>query len=142
MGEIPCASTVRTAARKTPRKTVGPHDGGKRRKGSVFADRYHATIIKTPRQARHELAYVLNNWRKHREDRRGAARGWTIDPFATGWCFDGWRERADEPFVWKLRATYEPIPVWRPKTWLLTEGWRRYGLVSTHEVPSARRATA
>src|SRR3569623_1582050 len=29
----------------------------KRRKGRVFADRYHATIITTPRQARHELAY-------------------------------------------------------------------------------------
>jgi REP element-mobilizing transposase RayT len=109
-----------------------------RRKGRVFSDRYHARIIESARQARNELAYVLNNWRKHRED-RGRARAWLIDPFATGWCFDGWKEREDEPFVWKLRDTYEPIPVWRPTTWLLSTGWRRYGLISTHEVPSERR---
>jgi REP element-mobilizing transposase RayT len=110
----------------------------KRRKGSVFADRYHATIIRTPKHARHELAYVLNNWRKHGEDRKGDARGWKIDPFATGWLFQGWKERAGEPFAWTLRETYEPMPVWWPKTWLLSEGWRRYGLISTHEVPSKR----
>ena len=109
-----------------------------RRKGRVFADRYHARMITSPRQARRELAYVLNNWRKHGEDQVGVARSWVIDPFATGWCFDGWRERADSPFVWRLRATYEPIPVYLPRTWLLREGWRRHGLISTHEVPSVR----
>jgi putative transposase len=110
----------------------------KRRLGSVFADRYHSTVIRTPKQARHELAYVLNNWRKHREDRANGSRAWHIDPFATGWLFQGWKERADEPFAWKLRETYEPMPVWWPKTWLLSEGWRRHGLISTHEVPSTR----
>src|SRR3954464_6944478 len=39
----------------------------RRRRGRVFAHRYHATIIRTPRHARHELVYVLNNWRKHGE---------------------------------------------------------------------------
>jgi hypothetical protein len=112
----------------------------KRRKGSVFADRYHAVVIRTPKHARHELAYVLNNWRKHGEHRSGDARNWKIDPFATGWLFQGWRERADEPFAWKLRETYEPMPVWWPKTWLLKDGWRRHGLISTHEVPSERFA--
>ncbi len=110
----------------------------KRRRGTVFPDRYHAEIIKTPRQARNALAYVLNNWRKHREDRAGAARAWRIDPFSSAWCFDGWAERADEPFVWKLRASYEPMTTWLPRTWLLSEGWRRYGLVSVNEVPSSR----
>jgi REP-associated tyrosine transposase len=126
------------------RRARGRHAGASRwpdrRKGRVFGDRYRATIITTPRQARHELAYVLNNWRKHREDRADRARGWKIDPFATGWCFDGWKEREDEPFAWKLRDTYDPIPVWLPKSWLLREGWRRYGLISTHEVPSKRAA--
>lgn len=112
----------------------------KRRKGSVFADRYHSTVIRSPRHARHELAYVLNNWRKHREDRTDVARGWQIDPFATGWLFQGWKERADEPFAWKLRETYEPMPVWWPRTWLLSEGWRRHGLISTLEVPAKRFA--
>src|SRR5689334_23007064 len=39
-----------------------------RRAGAVFAGRYHATQIKTARQARNTLGYVLNNWRRHRED--------------------------------------------------------------------------
>ncbi|HSN29313.1 MAG TPA: transposase [Kofleriaceae bacterium] len=111
-----------------------------RRKGRVFADRYHARLITSPMQARRELAYVLNNWRKHGEDRSGLARTWQIDPFATGWSFDGWRERGDAPFAWKVRDTYDPIPVYLPRTWLLREGWRRRGLISTHEVPSAPAA--
>ena len=42
---------------------------GIERTGRVFADRYHATIMRTPTQARNALRYVVNNWRKHREDR-------------------------------------------------------------------------
>src|SRR6185312_3922202 len=34
---------------------------GERRKGQVFADRYHEEKITTPRQARNAIAYVLNN---------------------------------------------------------------------------------
>ncbi len=102
----------------------------------MFADRYHARVIGSPLQARRELAYVLNNWRKHGEDRRGVARGWLVDPFSTGWRFTGWREHADEP--WPVRETYRPIPTCEPRTWLLREGWRRYGLLGTHEVPSTR----
>src|SRR4030095_12958248 len=43
--------------------------GAEPRKGRVFADRYHAAILDGPRRVRHALAYVLNNWRRHREDR-------------------------------------------------------------------------
>ena len=114
----------------------------KRRKGQVFADRYHVEIIRTPRHARNALTYVLNNWRKHREHRAAFARTWLIDPFSTGWSFDGWKEREDQPFVWKLRASYEPIMSWRPRTWLLAEGWRRHGLVSVHEVPGPRASVS
>jgi REP element-mobilizing transposase RayT len=110
----------------------------KRRKGRVFSDRYHETVIKTPRQARHALAYVLNNWRRHGEDRRALARSWLIDPFATGWAFDGWKERADTPFAWKVRETYQPIPVWLPKTWLLRTGWKMHGLIGVREVPGPK----
>src|SRR5262245_51073286 len=41
---------------------------GPRRRGTVFPDRYHAEIISSPRQARHTLSYIMNNWRKHHED--------------------------------------------------------------------------
>ena len=42
------------------------------RTGRVFAGRYCMTLVTSPRQARNTLAYVINNWRRHRED-RGAA---------------------------------------------------------------------
>jgi REP element-mobilizing transposase RayT len=108
-----------------------------RRRGRVFADRYHQEIIETPRQARHALAYVLNNWRKHREDRRAGTETWKVDPFSTGWHFMGWRERADEDVHWRHRDTYDPLVVYFPKTWLLSAGWRKAGTISLYEVPSA-----
>src|SRR3569623_2211170 len=107
----------------------------KRRKGRELADRYHARAITSPQQARRALACVLNNWRKPGAGRAGLPRAWQIAPFATGWCFDGWRARGDPPFAWKVRGTYEAIPVYLPRTWLLREGWKRHGLISTHEVP-------
>ncbi len=36
-------------------------DGGKRRRGSVFADRYHVEVITTPTRARHAISYVRFN---------------------------------------------------------------------------------
>jgi REP element-mobilizing transposase RayT len=111
---------------------------GQRRRGSVFRDRYHQEIIETPRQARHALAYVLNNWRKHREDRAQHTQDWKVDPYSTGWHFMGWRERADEDVHWRRRETYDPLVVYLPKTWLLSEGWRKAGTISFDDVPSAR----
>jgi putative transposase len=118
--------------------------GRRRRRGTVFTDRFHEEIIETPRQARHALSYVLNNWRKHREDRGERSRTWKLDPFATGVLFEGWKERDDAGVMWGWRAAYDPMVVYLPKTWLLREGWRRYGLISCQEVPSAnaRRAGA
>src|SRR5215470_12496139 len=43
-------------------------NGGRRRRGPVFADRYHLTVIKTPTQARHAIGYILGNWHHHGED--------------------------------------------------------------------------
>ncbi|MEJ7598296.1 MAG: hypothetical protein WKG01_10330 [Kofleriaceae bacterium] len=37
-----------------------------------------------------------------------------------------------------MRPGYPLLPVWRPKTWLLAQGWRKHGLISTTEVPSKR----
>ena len=62
---------------------------GPRRRGTVFPDRYHAEIITSPTQARHALAYVLCNWRKHKEDQRQPMREWTLDWFSTAGMFSG-----------------------------------------------------
>lgn len=109
---------------------------GKRRRGNVFVDRYHARIIRTPRQARNALAYVLNNWRKHHENRNAMSRkhGWRLDPFSSAPTFTGWRDVDATAVSWP--ATYEPLPVWEPKTWLLREGWKKYGLLVSTEIPS------
>ncbi|HUQ08192.1 MAG TPA: transposase [Kofleriaceae bacterium] len=103
------------------------------RKGRVFAARYHSTIIGSPRQARNALAYVMNNWRRHREDSTGAAqRRAHIDPYSSGVLFDGWLE-----FEGRARVPdgYEPLPVRRARSWLLTVGWRKHPRIGLREVP-------
>ncbi|HEY6037334.1 MAG TPA: transposase, partial [Kofleriaceae bacterium] len=68
-------------------------EAGKRRRGSVFPDRYHVKILKTPRQVRNCLTYVLNNWRHHGEDQGERCRAWHLDPFSSAVTFEGWKER-------------------------------------------------
>jgi len=113
------------------------HAGGRRRAGSVFADRYHAVVVRSPRQMRNVLAYVLCNWRKHREDQHGLARTWLVDPFSTAVLFAGWKELEGQP-PWTIRPDYEPLVVTAAQSWLLTTGWRRHGAISVREVPSQR----
>ena len=105
----------------------------------MFPDRYHAEIITSPRQARNTLSYLMNNWRRHPEDLRAPMSGWTIDWFSSAVMFPGWAEYGDEPFLWRGPATYDPLLVYQPRTWLLREGWKKAGTISCHEVPAARR---
>jgi REP element-mobilizing transposase RayT len=112
---------------------------GPRRRGTVFPDRYHAEIITSPTQARHTLSYVMNNWRKHGEDRAQPMSGWTIDWFSSAAQFPGWAEYGDEPFLWSGPPTHDPLVVYQPRTWLLREGWAKAGTISCQEVPSQRR---
>jgi len=115
-------------------------DGTQRRSGKVFAERYHVEVIKTPTQARHALAHVMNNWRKHGEDRLGLSSTWLVDPFSTGILFPDWQELQGQPWMWKMRETYDPLVVFRPRSWLLAEGWKCGGdVISARDVPSPRR---
>lgn len=108
-----------------------------RRRGKVFVDRHHVVVITSPTQARHVLSYVLNNWRKHGEDRH-EPRPQLVDPFSSGWSFGGWKELADEPFLWRPEKGYEPMIVYRPRAWMLSEGWQRAGgRISARAVPSS-----
>jgi REP element-mobilizing transposase RayT len=88
----------------------------RRKRGEVFPYRYHATPIRTPTQARNALAYILNNWRRHRAD---AHAPWRIDPYSSADAFTGWAA----PHRYARRD--EPLPVVRATTWLLTDGWTR-----------------
>jgi putative transposase len=98
----------------------------KRRRGTVFATRYHATIIKTPQQMRNALVYLFNNWKKHRADR---GKAWRVDPFSSAPTFAGWKtpHGHDPP--------REPLPVVAAQSWLLRAGWRRKGLIGLDEMP-------
>ncbi|MGE5180726.1 MAG: hypothetical protein ACM31C_01625 [Acidobacteriota bacterium] len=75
---------------------------------------------------------VSNNWRKHREH-RAPLENHEVDPFSSGPSFEGWRDVGEALDV--LPDSYEPLPVWHPKTWLLSEGWKLYGLIGTDETP-------
>ena len=112
-------------------------DGIRRRRGRVFADRYHLVIAKTPRHVRNLIAYVLLNWRKHKEDQQGLPSTWLVDPFSSGISFPDWKEMEDRDTMWPLRATYDPLMVRRPAGWLLAEGWRRAGVISARDVPGS-----
>jgi REP element-mobilizing transposase RayT len=98
------------------------------RGGRVFADRYHDRILRTPREVRNALAYVLHNARRH------GARFLGVDPFSSGAWFDGWRESGP--------ATCHPgtpPSAAAARTWLLAVGWRRHGLLSVDEIPGPSR---
>jgi hypothetical protein len=92
------------------------------RKGAVFADRYHARALRTPREVRNAIIYVLCNRTKHVPRERG------IDPCSSGAWFDGW--------MGGRRAPPPALGTAVPGTWLLAVGWRRYGLVGAEERPA------
>ena len=111
------------------------------RRGRVFADRYHARTLNSPKSVRNAIRYVVNNWRKHGEDKKRFARGWLVDPFSSAIRFTGWLELEDQLWMWEpSSAEYKALWVWLPKTWLLRVGWRRAGPISVHDVPAAAAA--
>ena len=130
--------SFKISAAKHLNRMISKNRPGPRRKGRVFSDRYYAEIIESPRQARHALSYVLGNWRKHGEDRDPRLANWTYDWFSSAWSFPDWSEDINDPFFHPPPPTYEPLLVRRPTTWLLRTGWKRHGLISYREVPSAQ----
>lgn len=104
-----------------------------KRRGMVFTDRYHAVIIRSPRQARSCLAYVLNNWRRHGEHKARYAAAWSVDPFSTAPSFVGFKDIDASSIAWP--KTYRPLPTAAARTWLLKEGWREHGLLRSTETP-------
>lgn len=106
------------------------------RRGAVFADRYHAHALKTPREVRNALSYVLDNRLRHRPVRDGDCYLIDEDPYSSAAWFDGWRTRA----LVRTRRRGPP-PVVSSTTWLLSTGWRRYGLLVPAYLPPKRHRT-
>lgn len=104
------------------------------RRGTFFADRYHARVLKTPREVRSALGYVLLNHRHH-EARRGQelSRDW-IDPFSSAYWFDGWRDPVRLSEARQRELLNVPRPTAPATVWLLTTGWRRWGPLAFDEI--------
>jgi REP element-mobilizing transposase RayT len=103
-----------------------------RRRGSLFADRYHAHALASPTEVRNAIVYVLKNFEKHPVaiPDRGTEPEHGIDPCSSARWFSGWAESTPPPT--------QPPPVVAPHTWLARTGWRRTGLVQRHERPAVR----
>ena len=95
------------------------------RTGPVLKERYHLHVLKTPREVRNALRYVLLNARRHGHGRtRGASK---LDPASSGRWFKGWKHRVE--------VASDPPAVAGAHTWLLQRGWRRLGRLDPGEVP-------
>ncbi len=103
------------------------------RRGAVLNDRYHARPLRTPREVRVGLLYVLNNARKHAAQEGACyARRW-LDPYSSACRLDGWSTAVPPG-----NPTAPDGPPWvPPSSWLLRTGWRRGGLLPIAAVPSA-----
>ena len=115
------------------------------RSGKLWADRFYSRALTSPRAVRNALAYVLNNFKKHR-----APDGTQIDPYSSAPYFAGFRELRGTP-PWDLpRSRRMPItppgvpppafddemPILEARTWLGRVGWRKAGLIALAEAPS------
>jgi REP element-mobilizing transposase RayT len=73
------------------------------RRGRVFADRYHAHVLRTPTEVRRAVAYVRHNFQRHHGQ---VVTGW-VDPCSS------------------VRATCSALPP--PTSWLLGQALRAAG---------------
>ena len=104
------------------------------RRGSVFPRRFHDVALRSLRQVRNALRYVLNNHLKHGSPvlRDGAAV--EPDPYSSARYFDGWVDRPPEFVAGRKDALLAA------GGWKLRVGWKRhYRLIAVTEVPGASR---
>ncbi|MBI2392330.1 MAG: hypothetical protein HYV09_22275 [Deltaproteobacteria bacterium] len=93
--------------------------------GRVLGDRYHARILRSPREVHRAIAYVLLNHVKH--SAQAGRVGIEVDPFSSGATFEHFRSPVRRP---TFTAGTGPPPLSRPQSWLLRTGWLRHGPIS------------
>jgi putative transposase len=115
------------------------------RTGRVFADRYHARALKTPRAVQFAMRYVLLNARKHERGTNHVAAGFIDACSSAAWLAEtAWRRPAALAFGarqcradWaKASRSSENAPVAAPQTWLLRIGYLRAGLIDVDDAPA------
>ncbi len=85
------------------------------RKGRVIADRYHVVVLRNPQQTRNAIRYVLSDTRKHMLERGEPTPRVIADTYAAG-------PSDHVPRTMRLRPS---VLLLEPRSWLLTDGWRR-----------------
>jgi REP element-mobilizing transposase RayT len=103
------------------------------RRGPVWADRWNGRALRTPREVRNAIAYVLFNGRKHGE------YDYDLDPYSSA-CWSG-AALADAACRSALEAYCEARvpPVHPARTWLLSTGWKRLGLLTNRDAARVAR---
>jgi len=91
------------------------------RRGSVLADRYHVHVLRSPREVRNALAYVLLNARRHLAKMGRRLPSAAIDPASSGRFFSGWNRR------FQPAPSLDPPPVAPPHTWCSASAGARTG---------------
>ena len=99
------------------------------RSGPVLEGRFHHHVLRSPREVRNALAYVLLNVRKHRAQKGGGALPMRLDEASSGRWFEGWKR---PPPATGTVGSRDVAPA---RSWLLVAGWRRHGLIDPGEVP-------
>jgi putative transposase len=113
-----------------------------KRRGKVVADRFHARTLATPREVRNALVYVLQNARKHFQQKGIALRADWLDNFSSAAFFAGWNGVTAKAALalrgeWRSETRELPVPTRAASTWLLGTGWKRHGTISSTEVPAS-----
>ena len=104
------------------------------RRGKLFRERYHAQPLRSPKQVRGALAYVLNNRRRHLAASGKRLQAGYLDPFSSAPHFQGWSGG-----TWTDPGLAGEAVTAQPKTWLLRIGWTRYGPLEVNAIPGPRQ---
>ncbi|HEX4352939.1 MAG TPA: hypothetical protein VHZ95_08500 [Polyangiales bacterium] len=101
------------------------------RHGSLFRDRHHRHALKSPREVRNALVYILFNARKHRTGHAADDQALfdAPDPLSSAPWFREWAEDARPPpdAILATRRGLTESPLARATTWLARVGWKRGG---------------
>jgi REP element-mobilizing transposase RayT len=108
-------------------------NGAVGRSGRVFAERYHARALGSPREVQRCLRYVLLNHRRHAAQTSLRLLDLPFDRCSSAPAFDGWKPGSPSPpDRWRDEAAATVVA---PRTWLLAKGWRRHGLLRPDDLP-------
>jgi len=119
-----------------------------RRTGTVLDGRYHLRLLRTPREVRSALAYVLLNARRHWVKRFGAPPPVRYDEASSARWFAGWKtplggeaakgsEESRTPDGPDKPDKPDKPEIAPPRTWLARVGWMRHGLLDPAAVPGS-----